>query len=124
MNTLSITVDTYLSAWNETDTGSREKLIEAVWANDGRLIDPPLSASGHCEISDMAAALQAQFPGHQFRRASDVDEHHGHFRFAWQLIAPDGSVAISGMDVGAIDENGHIAQITGFFGDLPLSDVA
>jgi hypothetical protein len=124
MNTLSTTVDTYLSAWNETDTSFREKLIEEVGANDGRLIDPPLSASGHSEISDMAAALQAQFPGHHFRRASDVDEHHGHFRFAWQLVAPDGSIAISGMDVGAIDENGRIAQITGFFGDLPLSDAA
>jgi hypothetical protein len=124
MNTLSSTVDTYLTAWNEADTTSRDKLIREVWATDGRLIDPPLSASGHGEISDMAAALQAQFPGHQFRRVSEVDEHHGHFRFAWQLVAPDGSVAISGMDVGALDENGHIAQITGFFGDLPLGEAA
>jgi len=124
MNNLSNTVDTYLTAWNETDTNSRDKLIQEVWATDGRLVDPPLAASGHDEISDMAAALHAQFPGHQFRRASEVDEHHGHFRFAWRLVAPDGSVAISGVDVGALDENGRIAQITGFFGDLPVSDAA
>jgi hypothetical protein len=124
MNTLSSTVDTYLTAWNETDPDSRDKLIQQVWATDGQLVDPPLAASGHSEISDMAAALQAQFPGHQFRRASEVDEHHGHFRFAWQLVAPDGSVAISGIDVGALDENGRIAQITGFFGDLPARDAA
>jgi hypothetical protein len=124
MNTLSSTVDTYLTAWNKTDPDSRDKLIQQVWATDGQLVDPPLAASGHSEISDMAAALQAQFPGHQFRRASEVDEHHGHFRFAWQLVAPDGSVAISGIDVGALDENGRIAQITGFFGDLPARDAA
>jgi hypothetical protein len=124
MNTLSNTVDTYLTAWSETDTNSRDRLIQQVWATDGQLVDPPLAASGHGEISEMAAALQGQFPGHHFRRASEVDEHHGHFRFAWQLVDPDGAVAISGIDVGALDENGRIAQITGFFGDLPASDAA
>jgi hypothetical protein len=124
MHTLSNTVDPYLAAWNEIDPSSREKLIAVVWATDGRLVDPPLAASGHGEISDMAAALHAQFPGHQFRRASEVDEHHGHFRFAWQLVGPDGSVALSGIDVGALDENGHIAEITGFFGDLPVGEAA
>jgi hypothetical protein len=124
MHTLSSTVDTYLTAWNETNADSRDELIQEVWATDGQLIDPPLAASGYSEISDMAAALQAQFPGHLFRRASEIDEHHGRFRFAWQFVAPDGAVAIAGIDVGALDEAGRIAQITGFFGDLIALDAA
>jgi hypothetical protein len=124
MNTLATTIDNYLDAWNETETDSRYKLIQHVWTVDGRLVDPPLAAHGHREISDMAAALQAQFPDHRFRRSSEVDEHHGHFRFAWELVAPDGTVAITGLDVGELAENGRIARITGFFGDLPGKNAA
>ena len=119
MNTLATTIDNYLDARNETETNCRDQLIQTIWAVDGRLVDQPLAAHGHREISDMAAALQAQFPDHRFRRSSDVDEHHGHFRFAWELVAPNGTVAITGLDVGELAENGRIAQITGFFGDLP-----
>ena len=65
MTELSDTVDTYLSGWNETDPQRRATIIESVWAVNGRLIDPPLAAAGQDEISDMAAALQSQFPDHQ-----------------------------------------------------------
>src|SRR4051794_34951485 len=77
VNDTTTTIDTYLAAWNEPDPARRAGLIEQVWAADGRLIDPPLAAEGHNGISDMAAALQGQFPGHRFRRASGIDEHHG-----------------------------------------------
>src|SRR5947209_5651902 len=81
-------IDRYLAAWNEPDPARRAALIEQVWAADGRLIDPPLAAEGHAGIGDMAAALQTQFPGHRFRRASGIDAHHDQLRFAWQLGGP------------------------------------
>jgi SnoaL-like domain len=116
---LTATIDTYLAAWNETDSARRAGLVEQVWASDGRLIDPPLAAEGHAGISDMAAALQAQFPGHRFRRASGIDEHHGYLRFGWELVGPDGGVALAGMDVAELTANGKLQRITGFFGPLP-----
>jgi hypothetical protein len=61
---------------------------------------------------------------HNFRRSSEIDEHHGHFRFAWELVASDGSVAIAGLDAGELAENGRIARITGFFGDPPTVNAA
>jgi hypothetical protein len=122
MSDLTITVDTYLSAYGEPDAARRAELIGRVWAADGRLVDPPLAAEGHAGISDMAAAVQRQFADHRFRRVSAIDGHHDHFRFAWELVGPDGTVAVSGLDVGELADDGRLRRITGFFGDLPARD--
>jgi hypothetical protein len=124
MTDLSETVDTYLAGWNETDPGRRTAIIEHVWATNGRLIDPPLAASGRNEISEMAGTLQTQFPGHRFVRVSAIDQHHNHFRFNWDLVAADGSVTLSGLDVGELADDGTISRITGFFGALASDDAA
>ena len=121
MTDISETVDTYLAGWNEVDAERRAGIVERVWAANGRLIDPPLEATGRDEISRMAATLQSQFPGHRFIRVSEIDEHHNHFRFAWEFVAADGSVSLNGLDVGELAEDGSIARITGFFGALPSS---
>ncbi|MEO5842058.1 MAG: nuclear transport factor 2 family protein [Acidimicrobiales bacterium] len=121
MNDLTTTVDTYLAAWNETDQDQRAVLIEKAWAADGRLIDPPLAAAGHTGIDEMTATMQEHFPGHYFRRTSGIDTHHDHLRFAWELVGPDGTVAIAGIDVGELADDGRLRHITGFFGDLPAA---
>jgi hypothetical protein len=118
MSDLTNTIDTYLAAWSEADDATRAELVGTVWAQDGRLIDPPMAASGHDEISAMHAALQGQFAGHAFRRASAIDEHHGFVRFGWELVGPDGTVALKGMDVGEVGDDGRLRRITGFFGEL------
>jgi len=118
MTDLTNTIDTYLAAWSEADDAARAELVGTVWAQDGRLIDPPMAASGHDEISAMHAALQGQFAGHAFRRASAIDEHHGFVRFGWELVGPDGTVALKGMDVGEVGDDGRLRRITGFFGEL------
>jgi hypothetical protein len=119
MNDIATTVDTYLAAYNETDVDRRKKLIERVWTTDGRLIDPPLAGEGHDGVNDMALALHEHFPGHQFRRVSSVDAHHDQLRFAWELVAPDGTVALTGLDVGEVAADGRLRRITGFFGEVP-----
>jgi len=119
LSDLVTTVDTYLAAWTEPDAGRRRAMVADVWEADGRLVDPPLAAVGVDGISDLFAALQGQFPGHTFRRASGVDSHHDQFRFAWELVAPDGDVALAGLDVGETAPDGRIRRITGFFGDVP-----
>jgi hypothetical protein len=124
MTDLTTTIDTYLAAWNDPDQRTRAGLIERAWASGGRLIDPPLAAEGHAEISEMVSALHAQFPGHRFRRASGIDAHHDQLRFAWDLVSPDGTVALSGLDVGELAPDGRLARISGFFGPLPVSESA
>jgi hypothetical protein len=119
MSDVTKTVDTYLAAWNETDPRGRAQLIERAWTGDGAYVDPMLEAAGHAAIGEMVAGVQAKFPGHRFRRGSGVDAHHDQLRFAWDLVAPDGSVVVAGVDIGTLAPDGRLRRITGFFGELP-----
>ncbi|MGI8572629.1 MAG: nuclear transport factor 2 family protein [Solirubrobacteraceae bacterium] len=122
MNGLTATVDTYLAAWNARDPARRAELIAEVWSEEGQLIDPPLAAEGRQAISEMAEAMHQHYVDHHFTRVSDVDSHHGSLRFAWQLVGPDGQVTVTGLDVGELAEDGRLARITGFFGELQPRD--
>lgn len=117
-STLQDVVDGYLAAYSETDAARRADLIARHWAEDGQLVDPPLTGGGHDGIAALAEAVQQQFAGHRFRRASVVDAHHDHVRFAWELIDPDGRVALTGTDFGELAADGRLRRIVGFFGPL------
>ena len=118
MSDINTTIDAYFDMWNETDPDKRAELIERAWAPDGRYLDPALEAEGHAALSEMVAGVHGHFPGHRFRRTSDVDVHHDRVRFAWELAADDGTVAVAGIDVGQIGADGRLQTITGFFGEL------
>jgi SnoaL-like domain len=111
-------VDDYLAAWNERDEERRAELIERAWAPGGRLIDPPFEGEGHDGISQMAAVMHEHYDGHRFERTSGVDMHHQNLRFAWKLVRPDGEVAVAGIDVADLADDGRLARVVGFFGDL------
>ena len=116
--TLTRTIDTYLDAYGEADTTRRNELIAQVWATEGRLLDPPLDGSGHDGISALTDVVHAHFPGHTFRRTTAVDAHHDVARYGWQLVAPDGTVAMAGLDVAEFAADGRIVRVLGFFGEL------
>ncbi len=110
-------VEGYLAAWNETDAAARRALIARCWAEDGRYLDPMLSAEGHAGIAAMVEAVQAKLPGHRFRRAGPVDAHHDRLRFAWEL-APGGGgpAAVRGVDFAVLAADGRrLASVAGFF---------
>jgi hypothetical protein len=117
MSDLTTLVDTHLAAYGNPDKAARDAAIARVWAADGAVVDPPLTGEGHAGISDLAAAVQSQFPGHTFRRTSGIDAHHDVLRYAWELVGPDGAVAVSGLDV-AVVADGRLQRVAGFFGEL------
>jgi hypothetical protein len=117
-NTTEI-IDTYLAAYNEPDDEPRRELVARAFAEGGALVDPPIDGSGHEGISAMMGAVHQQYPGHRFRRASAVDEHHGYFRYGWELRSPEDAVVLEGTDVGFVDDAGRLARVIGFFGPLP-----
>jgi hypothetical protein len=119
MSDVETIVDTYLAMWNEEDPGRRSEYIERAWASEGRYTDPLLEAEGHTALSEMVTNVHSHYPGHRFERTSGIDVHHDDLRFGWQLVAPDGSTTVAGLDVGTIDADGRLQRITGFFGDLP-----
>jgi hypothetical protein len=95
------------------------KLIEQAWSPEGRLVDPPLEGEGYTGLSDAADLVNTHYAGHTFRRVSGIDAHHEFVRYAWQLVAPDGTPVIAGIDVGELAEDGRLCRVTGFFGELP-----
>jgi len=119
MSDTSTAVDTYLRAYGEPDPDTRRDLLAQSFNPEGQLADPPLDTSGLTGINDMMAAVQQQFPGHVFRRTSEIDGHHGFVRYGWELIDPEGRVALAGMDVGELDADDLLFRVTGFFGPLP-----
>jgi|SRR5581483_4309030 len=118
MNELDTTIDTHLEAYAEPDPARRSKLIRTIWAADGHLVDPPLDGAGHDGIENLAAALQSQFPGHTFRRTSAIDAHHGFARYEWEMVGPDGSPVLAGLDVAEVAGDGRLRRVVGFFGPL------
>jgi hypothetical protein len=114
---LAATVDANLAAYGEPDAARRADLIAQAWAADGHLIDPPFDARGHDGIDAMFVAAQGMFPAHSFRRTTVVDAHHDRARYGWELVAPDGAVALTGVDFAQVDGDGRLRTVTGFFGE-------
>lgn len=122
MSDLTSTIDGYLEAYSEADDARREELVARVWAEDGQLLDPPLAGTGRAAISEMAAAVQAHYAGHSFRRTSGIDAHHSFARYEWELVAPGGSTALTGLDVAELDDDGLLRRVVGFLGPMPALD--
>jgi hypothetical protein len=119
---LSDTIDTHLAAYCEPDPARRADLIASVWSSQGAVFDPPFEGSGRDGIAAMTDTVLTHFPGHTFRRTSEVDAHHTFGRYSWELVAPDGATAVIGTDIVEVDESGQLSRIIGFFGDVsPLA---
>lgn len=114
---VTVLVDRHLGSWSEPDAEVRIELVRQCWQPDGTLADPPLGAEGHDEISALMGTMQEHYPEHRFVRATEVDVHHDTFRVGWELRAPDGAVALAGVDFGLV-EDGRLRRISGFFGEL------
>jgi len=117
--TLSVAVDTHLKAYCEPDPATRTELLAAVWAPTGALFDPPFEGEGLDAIAAMTDVVLTHYAGHTFRRTTDIDAHHTFARYGWELVAPDGTAAVTGTDIVEIDAEGRLTRIVGFFGPLP-----
>ena len=119
MNAHTDLIDRYFTAWNETDTASRRKLIAATWSTDAAYLDPLLSGDGHDGIDAVIRAVHERFPRHTFRRTADVDGFANRLRFSWELASPDGTPIVKGSDFGVVDASGRLQVVTGFLDAMP-----
>jgi hypothetical protein len=120
---ITSTIDSHLEAYAMADADRRNALVAANWSVDGELFDPPLEGRGHAEISALADVVVTHYAEHSFRRTTAVDAHHGFARYGWDLVGPDGAVAVSGIDIVQFDEAGKLLRIVGFFGPMePVAD--
>lgn len=108
-------VDTYIDAWNETDSDRRRELIAQVWTDDATYLDPMMSGDGHDGIDAMIAGVQEQFAGARFELAGAPDAHHDRVRFTWHLKpAGGGDTMAVGIDFGTLADDGRLRSVTGF----------
>jgi hypothetical protein len=119
---MTATIDLHLEAYALADRDRREALVAAGWNIAGVLLDPPLTGRGHAEISGLADIVLTHYAGHHFQRITTVDAHHGFARYGWNLVGPDGIVAVSGTDFVEFDDDGKLLRVVGFFGALDQRD--
>src|SRR3954452_24783935 len=106
--TQTAVIDGHLEAYAMADVGRRSALVAATWNDSGELVDPPFSGRGHDEIAALADIVLTHYAGHRFVRTTTVDAHHDMARYGWELVGPDGTVAVSGIDVVQFDANGKL----------------
>lgn len=117
MDTLATIIDTHLQGYCEPNPTRRAELLGSVWHTDGELLDPPMSGVGPEQIAGLVDAVLGHYPAHRFIRTSVIDAHHDHARYSWNLVAPDGTVAVSGQDIATITDT-RLSKVIGFFGEL------
>jgi hypothetical protein len=111
-------VRTYLQVWNATDPDSRRSALEAAWAESGTYVDPNRRLQGRAGFEEFLPAFHERVPGARFELTSRVDHHGPHLRFAWRMLGGDGQELLRGTDIGRVGDDGRLASILGFFGDL------
>jgi hypothetical protein len=111
-------VDRYIAMWNETDVERRRGLIARIWADGANYLDPVLSGEGREGIDAMVRAVHEKYPGHRFRRTSDVNAHHDRAQFAWELGPEGGPALVKGIDFATLSDEGCLKTVTGFFTEL------
>jgi hypothetical protein len=58
--------------------------------------------------------FREKFPELNLNLVSAPDSHHGYFRFAWQMLKPNGDLFTQGSFFGEINEQDQITKLVGF----------
>lgn len=116
-------VDGYFECWNSTDPDARARAIDGTWAENATMTDPIVDVEGHGQLAGVFTQFHVTYDGHSFRRRGGIDAHHGFMRWGWEMLDPDGNVALDGIDVASLSPDGLLQHVAGFFG-ATLPDAA
>jgi SnoaL-like domain len=108
----------YDRSWNADEARAREALLRAIWAEDGRYVDPMADVAGPEGVSKMIGNFRFVFTGAQVKSTSGVAEGgNGWVTFDWVIISRLGRrVLFKGFDVAHLNADGKIELLAGFFG--------
>jgi hypothetical protein len=110
-------VDTYIRAWSERDPAVREKMIEACFAADGRLVTRSGEIRGRAALAAMMTRILADPQLQRVRVTSAIDASGTTFRFRGVVERRDGTSPES-FDAGEVDASGRISLLLTFAGPL------
>lgn len=116
MSEIKQVIEDYLSAWNSVDGEVRARLMTQVLAAnclyiDSHLPEAIIGRELHCQFIER---FREKFPELHIQLISVPDSHHGHFRFPWQILKPNGEIFTQGSFFGEINEQEQITKLVGF----------
>src|SRR5688500_13132788 len=91
-------VETYVRAWHERAEGTRRRLLEGSWAEDGVYTDPNATAEGREALVAAIGEFHEQRPDVRIEVRSRVDTFGNQFRFLWATVDGSGAVLREGVD--------------------------
>ena len=110
--------DHMINAWNEHDPEKIRGHLDLALADDVEFCDPQHHTHGIDEFESMVRQFRADLPDADAARASGFDTHHHLYRYDW-TVSVNGEVLVPGFDVVAIDSDGKVSRVDGFFGPIP-----
>jgi len=108
-------VDAWFAAWSEESEAARAELLAEIAAPDVRFRDRFSLVNGMADLLPHLAATHRFMPGFRLRRAGDVRHCQGTLLAEWVAVAPDGQERARGTNVFALDADGRIESVTGFW---------
>ena len=103
----------YASCWSVSDA-QRSALLPAAVAPGVQYRDPNAEVRGVAELAGYMADFQRAMPGHRFA-IRGVEAHHRRSLARWQQLDAAGRAVADGISYAIHDEQGKLADITGFF---------
>lgn len=110
-----------LAAWNERDVERVRGHLERALAPNVVFCDPQNLTTGLDEFEAMVREFRATLPEAVCARSSGVDSHHHLYRYHWTVSVGD-EVLVPGFDVVAVNDDGKVERVDGFFGDVPAAE--
>jgi nuclear transport factor 2 (NTF2) superfamily protein len=107
-----------LAAWNERDPAKVRGHLDRAVSESVVFADPVNFLTGRDAFESMIREFRERYPLAACRRTSGFDSHNGRFRYTWEIH--DGTrVFVKGTDFVRLGDDGLVASVDGFFGDLP-----
>ncbi|MEL6665184.1 MAG: hypothetical protein AAFQ24_03545 [Pseudomonadota bacterium] len=106
-----------MQIWNTTDSAEKRRLTELCMEHNVHFVDPNHNIIGREAFLRMVDQVQAEIPGSDYARASEVDIQNNHCRYHWS-IHQNGKLIMPGFDMTEINDAGKIVKVVGFFGEL------
>jgi non-heme chloroperoxidase len=102
----------YMAVWNENNSETRRKRIEALWSPDGATCNRLIEARGYEEIEARVIGSWSKWlsEGKYVFRPRGVAQHHSVIKFDWVMTkVPGGEVDASGVSFLMLNPDGRIA---------------
>ncbi len=111
-------VEEFREAWNCSDDGERFSLLRRCCSPSAEFLNPYDLTHSLTKLARAISEFRKSFPNSAISFGR-VDPYHSQFRYSWLTEFKGGREPLGGIDVGELDEEGHICRLESFSGPTP-----